>query len=272
MAELIPTPIDDLTNLPLPIFMRGDDFRPKKGRSGPSTPNYHHHFHPQHSPLLGYETITKKFSETNPLRLEGLAVRFSRGQYTPQWLHDRYHKIFSGPELPETSKDKFTAVVLACAGVVPRTAINLNESGEYSEISLTDKQHEFIRRRLFYEGAIERPKYQDRKGEIGRFIATYAIENTLDELLSEKQIQQKVEEFLIPKDDIMRQEAGKFLLEHAVDASVADLIPMHQEAKKEKMAKPTHKQLGDLMLKYFTPYRFPDYFIPLEDKLNIVYG
>jgi hypothetical protein len=273
MGELITAPIDELTGLPLPILMQSHDFRPIKGREAPATPNYHHHFHPRNSIELGLDGEEgKKLAYDDPLRLEGLAVRYSRGQYTPKWLHNRYHKIFLGPELPDNSHDKFTAVVLACAGVVPRRAIDLYSPGEYSEVSLSDNQHDFIAKKLYYEGAASKPGYPNRKGEIGRFIATYAIENSLNEILSENEIWKKVEEFLEPKDQETRSKAGKFILAHAVDASVADLIPIHKTATKERMIRKSPRQLGNTMLRYFTQDRFPDYFVPLEDRLNLVLG
>jgi hypothetical protein len=247
------------------------DFAPAKGREGGNAVNYHHHFHPEVSEELGWNEETRKKlpADTMP-RIQGLAVRYSRGQLVPSWLHVRYHKIFEGPELPQTQQEKFTTVVLACAGVVPREAIDLHDPKNANKRQLSDKEHDWIRRRLYYEGAAERPKYPDRKGEIGRFIATYAIEHSLDEILTEEEVKRKVDEFLIPKSDSSRQEAGRFLLAQVVDASVAELIPLHERAKKKQMTKRTTKKLGDIMLKYFTASRFPDYFAPLEDRLNIV--
>ena len=262
------TPVDELTRLPLPVLMKGTDFASLTGRETRRTPNYHHHFHPKVSPELGYDEDGSKLPEGDPLRLEGRAVRYSRGQYMPKWLHERYHRIFEGPELPMDTQSKFTAVVLACAGVVPRQALDLYSPGEYTIVTLGHKDYEFIRRKLYYEGASNNTKLHDRKSEIGMFIATYAINNGLNNLLSAAEVRQKVDEFMSPINERSRRAAGHFLLEQAVDASVADLVPIHQEAKEEGMAKKSTKRLGDLMLRYFAPYRFQDYFVPLEDRLS----
>jgi hypothetical protein len=256
------TPVDDLTRLPLPILMRGTDFYLREV-------NYHHHFHPEASVELGYTESGKKLPTEDPRRQEGRAVRYSRGQIVPKWLHTRYHNVFMGPELPQDPQAKFTAVVLACAGVIPRRAINLYTSDHYEEVELSDKQHDFIRRRVFYEGAAS--QRNNRKNKIGKFLATYAMDNSLSDILSETEVNRKVEEFLMPKSEEIRVSAGRFILSHAVDASVANLIELHQEAKKEGMIKNSKKMLGEIVLKYFPEYKFKDYLDPLEDRLAAMY-
>jgi hypothetical protein len=247
--------------------MKSHDFRDGIGIARSS--NYHHHFHPKKSHELGYGENGNKLDKASPLRIEGFALRYSRGQDLPVWLHNRYHDIFNGPLLPQDSQAKFTAVVLACAGVVPRKAIDLYIPGEYKEVDLDDKQYEFIRRRIYFEGAASRAK-SSKRNHIGRFIAEHALQSSLTQIMTEKQIRQKVNEFLKPKSSEQRTGAGKFILEHVVDASIAELIPIHAEAKKEGMVKRSRKTLGEQVLKFFTVDRFRDYFDPLEEKLSIL--
>lgn len=261
------TPIDELTRLPLPVLTTSADFYFK---GVPISANYHHHFHPLKSTELGYDDEGKKLARQSFERIEGAAVRYSRGQYVPKPLHNRYHSIFVGPELPADTHSKFTAVVLACAGVVPRLAIDLSDPEGYSEIELTDRQHEFIRRRIYFEGAALTLK-KSKKNNIGNYLAEYALQNVDEDIISEKEIRKKVAQFLKPKSSAQRSEAGRFILNYAVGASVADLIPVQREAEKERMMKKSGKSLGEIVLKFFTQDRFPDYFNPLEDRLAVTY-
>lgn len=254
------TPVDELTRLPLPVLMSGTDFSFKEA-------NYHHHFHPSSSSELGYDERGKKLPTQHPEYLGGRALRYSRGQHVPKWLHNRYHDIFYGPPLPQNIEAKFTTVVLACAGVVPREAIDLYAPGDYRQVTLDNRQHDFIRRRIYYEGAASRRELNDRKGRIGKFLAEYALNHSLKMIIEEDEVKKKVDEFLLPKSEAARRAAGRFLLEHAIDASVAELIPLHQEAIKEGMIRKPRKKLGEIVLKYFPERKFMDYFDPLEARL-----
>jgi hypothetical protein len=257
-------PLDELTQLPLPVLVSGSDYYQDNGSQRSS--NYHHHFHPQKSIELGYTAEGVRLPRNNPGRIEGFALRYSRGQDLPIWLHDRYHKIFLGPQLPQTTEEKFTAVVLACAGVVPREALDLYTPDAYRKSTLDNKQHEFIRRRIYFEGAASRAK-SSKRNHIGKFIADHALQSSLAEVMTESDVRKKVNEFLRPRSETQRFNAGKIILRHVVDASVAELIPIHKEAKKEGMVKRNRKELGEIVLKFFTVDRFQDYFDPLEDKL-----
>jgi hypothetical protein len=265
------TPKDEVTSLPLAVLMHSDDFYAVR-RDNQLPVNFHHHFHPKISPELGYDEKNQKLTSGSAERIEGIAVRQSRGQMMPRWLHTRYHNTFSGPELPGDSKAKFTAVVLACAGVVPRQAISLYEIGGYDVVDLSDKEHDFIRRRIHFEGAESAKARYNKKDNIGKFLARYAIDNTLEGLLNESDIKAKVDQFLVPKSESARREAGRFILEHAVDASVASLIDLHQRATEEGMVKKSRRKLGEVVLKYFPEWRFFDYLDPLEDRLSLIYG
>ena len=153
------TPIDtELTNLPLPVLMTGTDF-------SLNGDNFHHHFHPSRSSELGYDPTTGRLYPRDDLRrMAGMAVRTSRVQDIPIWLHSRYNNIFSGPPLPETLEEQFTTVVLVCAGIVPRQAIDLYTPGEFSVVDLAPKQHDFIRRHISFEGVTSIPARTRKDG------------------------------------------------------------------------------------------------------------
>ena len=264
------TPKDELTGLPLPVLSkRSDLYFQKNGEAIRRDSNFHHHFHPINAPELGYDEFGNKLEFGEPGRMDGLALRYSRGQELPVWLHDRYHNIFNGPQMPVDEKSKFTLVVLACAGVVPREAINLYTPGEWQQVTLDDRQHDFIRRKVHYEGAGHKAN-RSRRGPIGSFLANYALKTPLAEIVEEKNIRKKIDEFLNPSSKRQRHESGAFILKHAIGASVADLIPLHQEAQREGMVKSKTRELGRVVLKYFTEERFPDYFGSLEDQLSLV--
>ncbi len=253
------TPVDmELTKLlPLPVLMNSTDFNFIGG-------NYHHNFHPQKSPELGYDPLTgNRFKSDDDRLLEGLAVRFSRGQHMPVWLHNRYHDTFAGPPLPQTTKDKFTSVVLACAGVVPRQAINLYKPGEYEIVELTDRQHDFIAQNIFYEGYNKHKR--GPRNRIGQFLAEYTINNAVAPLLSEREIKKIVNKFLKPTNRYQRIAAGRYLLTCAIDASVAELMPVYKEAQHEKLVSRNKKNLGKVITEFFVKDQFVAYYDPLED-------
>lgn len=260
--ELQPTPIDsELTRLlPLPVLMKGTDFNL-------TGENFHHNFHPRKSEELGYDPLTgEKFKIGDGRLIEGLAVRFSRGQQMPIWLHNRYHDTFSGPPLPQHPKDKFTSVVLACAGVVPRQAIDLYKPGEFSIVELTDKQHDFISQNIYYEGHDKHKR--GPRNRIGQFLAEYTINNAVQPLLSERDIRGIVSKFLMPSNKYQRIAAGRQLLTCAIDASVAELMPVYKEAQSEKLVTKARKNLAKVITEFFVKDQFIAYYDPLEDVVR----
>lgn len=266
------TPIDPITGLlPLPVLMRGTDFYFKDSLQNvnPRPGNYHHHFHPRTSEELGYGANGVKLSKGDPLRLEGYGLRFSRGQEIPIWLHNRYHDIFYGPALPTDTKSKFASTVLACAGVIPRQAIDLYSSGEYKTKDLDDKQYDFIRRRIYFEGAGSKLG-NSRRNVIGAFLANYILEHSVEQILDEKEVKDKVHDFLRPKSQQQRIEAGKFIIKYAIDASVAELSPLLNAAIAEGMVWRERRKLSQVVLKYFKSEKFTDYYALLEDRLAAI--
>ncbi len=258
------TPIDiELTRLPLPVLMNKEDF-------SLSGSNYHHVFHPMKSAELGIDPSTgEKFPFDDYRRVAGLAVRSSRGQKLPTWLHARYHTLFLGPPLPQTEEEQFKTVVLACAGIVPSQAIDLHTSGEYSIVDLSPLQHDFIRKHSFYEKA-PKGREKSKRDRIGKFLASYTLEHSLSEIITETVVRQKVDELLKPNSNEQRIAAGRFILTQALDASVADIIPIHQEAKKANLVKHPQRRLIDVVSKFFIQDRYEDYYDTLADRLRIL--
>jgi hypothetical protein len=228
------TPSDELTGLPLSIYTRRPDFfnHPR---------NFHHHFHPSNSPdLQGY--------------YDGKAVRYSRGQDIQMYLHDRYHDIFHGPPLPETRRDKFVATVLSLSGVVPREAIDLYTPGEAQIVGLTKGEHRFISgsKRMHLELDRRSTKKSKQHERIGRFFADYIVEQALEDVIS----YETIDKFLHGKDEKERRQLGRTLLETAVDSSVAELVPIHEQARKEGMVVMGAVAVKQVVESYFSPGKF----------------
>ena len=237
------TPVDQVTGfLPLPILTNPNDFI--LGRQ-----DYHHHFHPRKSESLGFndDTIDTTGNAHDEI-IEGLAVRYCRGQVMPRWLHDRYHNNFYGPAIPENSRDKFTTVVLACAGIVPRQAIELNAPNEFRVVELSNIQHDFIRRKVMFEGAAK--SKGSRKAEIGKYLGGYMINNTLEAVLSDREVRRLVSVFLRPESETQRRLAARVILAYVTDDAVRDLKPIIEKAKEEKLIKHPQRSLVEAVQKF----------------------
>ena len=233
------TPICEATNLPLPILPN----EPQEARF--SFWDYHHHFHPRSDPQLQH--------------IDGKALRYSRGQLLPRALHNEYHRIFEGPPLPESIEEKFRLTVLACAGVVPRQAIALEGNLEYSEVTLGEREFEDISssRSIYIERAHKsKAQYYTRRA-IGRFFAYYALRQDINEVVSERVIDQFLDQSIT---DERRKELGNFILTEALGVSTEGLELEHQTLANEGYVSRTHQIAPrKLVRKFFTKDNYPQY-------------
>lgn len=116
--ERLPTPIDDLTGVPLLIAppIEDNEWLAAEG------PTEHHSYHPRLSPEL-------------TLSLGGRALRNSRMQLTTSPQHNFgqgcYHRYYDGPPLPDAddSAAQIRQVILNISGYLPHKIIDLS-SGE----------------------------------------------------------------------------------------------------------------------------------------------
>lgn len=239
-------PKDELTGLPLPVIIT----EPLHGNCNATFVDYHHSFHPERDLIYGDDAQ--------------IALRRSRGQNLPRWLHEHYHKFFAGPEFPQTREEIFGVVVLACAGVVPRQAlyfggtdgspriVNLLES-ETREIVVKSVRHEAEK------GVVDQNFY---RAQIGMFFANYAIEQSIEEVVSDRVI----DEFLDTKVQSRRQELGNLLLREGIRMSVDPLRPVHEELKKEGLIRRRQSDLQARIQDFFVRSRRKDYHIALKHK------
>jgi len=282
-AILEETPCDPLTKQPLALLVRAADFHRE---NKDCMPEYHHQIHPGNDAELGNDIFGNLLPAGHPDRIEGLAVRHSRGQTVPNWLHDQYHDIFWGPKLPTESKDKHNTVLFGLAKVVSLQAIEITEPGKFRIVNLTEGEHDFLRRTTYHEGA-GRSWIYNRRGRIGTYLSTYALENYLPQIIDDRKVALDIEHFLELANELadpaslrwgdeevelqrgkptrkqQKQhelaEVGGSIVQEAMMASVDYARPLYNEAIKAGMVKGTKRDLGQLAVKFFGQRRFPDY-------------
>jgi hypothetical protein len=249
MAAELQTPTCEISGLPLPILPTEPD-----ARALLLYEDYHHHFHPYNSPELKH--------------LAGKAVRYSRGQEIPRYLHNRYHQLFEGPPLPTASEEKFRLTVLACAGVVPRQAIDLSREGDYRIVTLDDEQFERLSapHSIHIDRAFKANQAYKRR-TIGRFFAAYAMQQNIRMAVSESVVEQFLDPLATPT---RKKELGNFILKEALGLSIGSLIPVHKDLKKEGYVV-TRRQipLRTVVNKFFTKDCFPDYHEEMAKRLSL---
>lgn len=240
------TPTCEVTGLPLPIL----PLEPEQ-RALSLPVDFHHHFHPRES-----RELSKKV-------LGGRALRYARGQTVERYLHDRYHDFFEGPELPQTPEEHFRLCVLACAGVVPRQAIDLSTHGEYKVVDLTLAQFDELAKptSIHLEAALH-PKPdrgEKRRHEIGRFFASYALSQDLRSIVSNNYI---IEEFLDPRTSAAKKaKLGNDILSVASSAAVEDLVPVHKELRRNGyVARDKANKVRKTIGSFFTRHHYPAYY------------
>lgn len=240
------TPKDELTGLPLPIIITD----PFHGNSNSTFVDYHHSFHPARDLIHGDDAQ--------------VALRRSRGQNLPRWLHEHYHKYFAGPEFPESREEIFGTVVLACAGVVPRQAIFFGgNEGAPKIVNLRESvTRQIVVKSVRHEAEKREQPLDYYRAQIGMFFANYAIEQSIEEVVSSRVI----DEFLYTNQRNRRQELGNLLLREGIKMSVEPLVPVHNELKKEGLIARRQSDLTARVQDFFVRSRRKDYHIALEKK------
>lgn len=214
MAKQSLTPVDHLTNMPLPIAPH-PRYLPLHN---PDVADWHHHFHPRSDPHL--QTVG------------GIALRNSRIQLVPREFHNegpmRYHKFFEGPPIPESEALQFGMCVLACAGYIPKQAIDLS-AGEPKIIRLKGMRRSVLLSRGSKEFDYQYIRYA--YDPIREFFAKYVIEQDLAELLPERTI----DEFLYSRDVLRRQQLGKHILTVAANSATEAINPIYSMLRRRQL-------------------------------------
>ncbi|MCA9348325.1 hypothetical protein KC867_02855 [Candidatus Saccharibacteria bacterium] len=174
------------------------------------------------------------FSNSTELRDKaGKALRCSRVQYVPRWLHDRKHKMYGGgvEQLPTDSEDKFALTVLACAGYASRHALDLR--GYEPRLTWMSRDtYEFVKgkKRLYTEHRSNSAlgyRTADRSiKRIGVFFANYIRTHGFDDVIDDT----VVDEFLYSKNQERQQKLGNKIIGHATLVVVDPIKPIYVEA------------------------------------------
>jgi hypothetical protein len=212
-AELI-TPADQLTGMPLPIL------NPSMTRTYASPvykADWHHSFHPSSSEIL----------KDTP---GGVALRNCRAQRVHYGVHHYdYHRIFKGPDIPQSEDEQFRLVVLAAAGYVPEEALTFDRKGNPSIIHMNAKQRE----RLWSEQQMK--LWTPRK--VRDFLQGHILSQDFSPV---KQL--TIEEFLTTPDEQKRWELGCTLLGYASLKATEQVKDTYKVARRETCLPPTRAQ------------------------------
>ncbi len=201
----------------------------------------------------------------------GKALRVGRVQETQRWLHNNKHYAF--PEgvtrFPQDDGESFALTVLACAGYVSRTALDVRDKSNPKYITMSNRTYDFVRGRkqLHFE---QRRNYklgyktqENAVKKIGLFFADYIKEHGLEGVVDEK----IVDEFLHTPSQKNRQKLGNKILGHAMNAAVQPITPLYKEALSEGAVRPTKRHPARVVLDIFPISKWPDYHDSLEQAL-----
>ena len=194
------TPADELSGLPLPLV--------PTEIGGPE--NWHHHAHPNLSPLLSDEG--------------GIAVRNARIQKTDARVnHKLYHDYYYGPNLPSTPEDQFIYAVWACADYIPQFGLDFPYTNP-------------VKKRLTSDH-IDRLRKGDLKPEslhrVRRFMRNHLVNQDLSFIP-----QDKVDDFIGARRPIRRAEAGNWILERLAELATEPMRASYKRARSKELLRP----------------------------------
>lgn len=195
------SPVDPLSHMPLPILPTDTIPRIIDGKRA----NWHHHYHPSDDPLL--------------TSISGLAVRHLRLQLLPvKTRHQVYHNMFIGPEeLPETNDQRFGHIILACAGYLPRLAVDVRKDDPSEPVVMTNKMYE----RLQTSGEIA----IRGQGNISNFIRSHLVLQNFSHVN-----ESVIDEFLHTPNMNRKRYLGHWLLAIASEIATEPLEPIYHQA------------------------------------------
>ena len=238
------TPTNRRTGLPLPIVI----VDPPSRKANTSFWDFHHNFHP----------------ERHTARDDGSrAVRMSRGQDLPRWLHEHYHQFFSGPQLPKTRQAQFRTCVLACAGVIPHSVIDFGGCDGPRVRRATHREYKLLTETVHYEGRNRKDGGQSQRNKIGKFFASYALEQNIRDAVSESVIDQ----FMFTQDKRLRKKLGNKMLKVAMNVAVDPVRPLYQDLRHDGQITGNINDPWKVVSRYFVERRLADYHQALYDRL-----
>ena len=248
MAANIVTPTCEITGLPHPVLIYD---HPDNRASGLT--NYDHAFFDRMDPALQDDA--------------GRAVRMSRGQMLPMWLHRLKHDRLIGPELPQTREEKFIVAAKACSGVVSRWAIDLRRPDDDLLVYMDNETFNYVTdaSRMHIEQAHKPKGLIHRQRVIGSFFLKYALEQDLGHISDSL-----INEFLSTADSLRKKEIGNLMLTDALSISLAPVLSIHRTLQTEGMVQPHNNKLMPAVRQIVRKQKLVDYYEPLAEKLKQV--
>ncbi len=203
--------------------------------------------------------------------LGGQSVRVCRVQNIQRWLHNNKHYAFSEGvvRLPQTDGEKFALTVLACAGYVSRTALDLRDRSDPKYVTMSKRTYDFVRgkKQLYFE---QRRNYnlgyktqENATKKIGLFFADYIKEHGLEGVVDEK----IVDEFIHTSNERKRRKLGNKILGHAMNTAIEPVTPLYMEALSEGALRPTKRHPARVVLEIFPVSKWPDYHDSIKEAL-----
>lgn len=214
-AELV-TPIDEYTGLP-PLIAPKYEWLPL---NLPEIADQHHAWHP------GQELKTN---------LAGIALRNSLLEVTARESHneseDAYHRFYRGPAIPTNETDIFRRCVVACAGVIPETVIDI-QNGEPGVRPITTKERWYFR--IPAENDEFGYRYVKYNYEpIRNFFKDFIFKQKLTHLR-----EGLFDEFLHTKDQTEKLKIGKLLIANAVAVASDDVREPYYAMRRQGLTHP----------------------------------
>ncbi len=236
-----PAPTDEFSDLPLPIF--------PAEYSNDWHHDQHHAFFPNVSPLL-----------QGPA---GRILRHSRLQYGNADLHSEYHYLYDGVQVPLDPKQRLATIVLACAGYVPETAIDVRYRKPV-EVRLDAELRRHMQEDLIYPEA----RMSDTTGldinnsQRGIFLMNCALNEDLDHIRSTL-----LEEFVETPDPKRRLKLGMFIVDRAFDRATEPVQDVYRIAHRRGYIHPAQRDDPVGLMRAIVLNHQPDYFRTLEERV-----
>lgn len=159
----------------------------------------------------------------------GRVLRHSRLQYGPRRWHARYHDFFDGVSLPADPHARFGMAILACAGFIPDTAVDVR-GRKPTEVALTPEEKRMLQEEniIYTEKRISSLTGRDMNNlNRGVYFMKYALSQDLDHVK-----RTTLEEFVETSNRARRLELGMFIVNKAFLRAVEPVEDLYRAAHK----------------------------------------
>jgi hypothetical protein len=236
-----PAPLDSVTELPLPIF--------PAEYTNEWHHDQHHAFYPKVSPLLR--------------GISGNVLRHSRLQYGNADLHSEYHYLYDGVQVPVDPQKRFGAIVLACAGYIPETAIDVRGRNPL-EVRLDQDLRRYMQQELIYaeKRMSHRTNLDINNSHRGIYLMNYALNQGFDHIR-----QSLLEEFLETTDADKKLKLGMFIVDMSFNRAVSPIRNIYDTAHKKGYIHPSKRKNPVGLIREIVQEHQPHYFDTLQERI-----